>query len=75
MGVCIVTMDDKITKINGKQNERIARLEQCMDDHIKAWNQFINNDFHHLKKDVKRMFWLVVVGILVPIVLFIIQYD
>ena len=57
----------KITKINGKQNEKIAVLEEI----VKRFDKFIDNDFHHYKKGMKAalagLYLLIVSSILVPL--------
>ncbi len=68
---------DNLSQINGKQNERIAKLEQWCDDMGKKFDHFVGNDFMHFRKMVVRSFMfigsLVLIGILIPILLYIIQ--
>ena len=64
-------------ELNGKQNERIASLESNVKNLDRTVNTFIENHFEHFKidiyKKISNIFGLVVLGILIPIVLFIIQ--
>ena len=60
-------------EMNGKQNERIVKLEVEVKNLSDNFKSFISNDFEHLRKAVNWLTGLVVTGILIPILLFIIK--
>ena len=66
-------MENTIKTLNGKQNERIVKLEVKIENLKETFDRFIDNDFKHLNSKVNYMFILVVIGILIPIILFIIK--
>jgi len=61
------------TLLNGKQNERIRALEVQVENIDKRFDIFLTNDFKHLEAKVSWVFGLVVLGVLIPILLFIIK--
>ena len=64
-------------KENGKQDVQIAKLEVKVDNLEIKLNEFITNEFQHFKSNVDAKFnWimgLVVLGIMIPILLFVIK--
>ena len=60
-------------ELNGKQNERIGIVETEVKNLNKNLDRFMTNDFEHLRQKVNWLVVLVILGILVPIVLFIIK--
>ena len=65
------------SKMNHEQSAQIAKLETKVDNIDTKLGDFITNEFAHFKSVMESKFnWivgLVVLGILIPIVLFIIK--
>ena len=66
-----------MSKANGQQDVKIAKLEVKIDNLDNKLNQFIINEFAHFKTENdnshKWLMGLVVLGILIPIVLYVIK--
>ena len=66
-----------MSKENGQQNIQLAKLETRMENLELKVDKFISNEFFHFKQDNenahKWVMGLVIMGILIPIVLFIIK--
>ena len=64
---------NNISEKNNIQDSRLSKLEVQIDNFDKKFDSFISNDFEHLRRIVSWVFGLVTLGILIPIVLFIIK--
>lgn len=56
-----------ISQHNNKQDQRLSKLEQRVDDWFIIFDKFVQNDFLHLKKLVYWLIGLSVGGLLIPI--------